>query len=139
MNVYQNRFTNLKRLAIAIVFTGITFFLSTQSTFAQNFVNADQAGPILKQALLDLQDKGFTAYNNSNYTEAYDLGYQYRYVQRMLELLDSGSSVEAAVENGLPSIPFNLGNLETGERISDPNLNARRDDLRQYAASLLVL
>jgi hypothetical protein len=139
MNVSQNRFTRLKPFTSVFFFALFILLFSAQTSFAQNFVNADQAAQILKQELLDLEDRGFTAYNSGNYTETYDLGYQYRYVQRMLQLLDTGSPVDAAVENGLPTIPFKLGNIETGQNINDPDLNARRESLRQYAGSILVL
>lgn len=120
--------------AMAVVFS----FLSFSAISAQNYVNADQAIQILKTEIESLQDRGFDAYNNGNHELVYTMGYQYRYALKIAESIQTGMSVANAVETSLPVVPFNLGNLETGQTFGDSNLEVRREALRSYARSLLV-
>ena len=110
---------------------------SSQSAFSQTFVSGDQAVEILKQEVEDLQDRGFTAYNAGNHSLVYDLGYQYRYALAMIEKIQTGSTVANAIETALPTIPFILGNLDTGLTHADSNMDLRRTQLKNYGTNLL--
>ena len=115
----------------------LLFLFTSSSAVAQNFVNEDRAVQILDAELKNLNDTGFNLYNSGNYQAVYDLGYRYRYVTDMLQQLSQGLSVADAIENALPPIPFILGNIETGQTLTESNLSNRVATLRIYGSDLL--